>query len=387
MKSTLKPLRSALWPVLFLMSCQSPPQKPDLDLKTRSDSEVKGAKITAVRAFSRPKLPSEAQLIQDSGLLEKQIGYVLYDPEDGRVLTERNSNRLFIPSSVGKILSTGTALKILGPNYRFKTTLSYEGKIVDHTLTGNLYLKGTGDPLLTSSDLMSLAVLLRKKGILKVEGKFYYDETFLEVKEVIDETKDDYATHNVGISALSSEFNLITVRWKSTQDPSVTQAYSTPDFPMIELGLLKSSPGWGPSVSYQKGDKKDQWLLSPSSPKEGKQNVPVKKPGYFTSYQFKKFAEFDQISLPDPESGVTPKKRLRFWWFIKASPSRIWSRRSWSTAIISWRSSSSGCGPAPPWKGHRPARVVESNPPMDSGAASGNQLERVRDGYRLRLRL
>ena len=73
------------------------------------------------------------------------------DVESGKVLIDQNSDVSMTPASCMKVVTTGAALNILGPNHRFETSLEYDGEIDDErTLHGNIYIVGSGDPCLGS---------------------------------------------------------------------------------------------------------------------------------------------------------------------------------------------------------------------------------------------
>ncbi len=89
--------------------------------------------------------------------------------------------RLSLPSaSTLKLITTATALAVLGPNYTYATTLEYDGSIKDSTLTGNLYIRGSGDPSLgswrfpnyydLSAQLKSWSEAVRAAGIRRIQG-------------------------------------------------------------------------------------------------------------------------------------------------------------------------------------------------------------------------
>ncbi len=61
----------------------------------------------------------------------------------------QNEFRL-IPASLLKIVTTSTALEILGPDYVYRTTIGYSGQIQDGKLFGNLIIQSGGDPTLGS---------------------------------------------------------------------------------------------------------------------------------------------------------------------------------------------------------------------------------------------
>ncbi|MBN8822573.1 MULTISPECIES: D-alanyl-D-alanine carboxypeptidase/D-alanyl-D-alanine-endopeptidase [unclassified Spirosoma] len=99
--------------------------------------------------------------------------------------------RLSLPSaSTLKLITTATALAVLGPNYTYTTTLEYDGTIKDSVLTGNLYLRGTGDPSLGSwrfpgySDVTALVTswseAVKAAGIQRIEGMVVGDASLYD---------------------------------------------------------------------------------------------------------------------------------------------------------------------------------------------------------------
>ena len=72
-------------------------------------------------------------------------GVVLVDSA-GRVLFERNGDRLFIPASNAKLLVSTTAWSLLGPDYRVTTSIYGAGALADGVLNGDLVIYGRGDP-------------------------------------------------------------------------------------------------------------------------------------------------------------------------------------------------------------------------------------------------
>ena len=99
---------------------------------------------------------------------------------DGEELIGYNA-RMSLPSaSTLKLITTATAFAVLGGTYTYTTTLEYDGTIKDSVLTGNLYIRGTGDPSLGSwrfpnyydlpSLLKSWAEAVKSAGIRKIQG-------------------------------------------------------------------------------------------------------------------------------------------------------------------------------------------------------------------------
>ncbi|MDI6767703.1 MAG: D-alanyl-D-alanine carboxypeptidase/D-alanyl-D-alanine-endopeptidase [Bacteroidota bacterium] len=109
-------------------------------------------------------------ILKDSLLDQCFFGIKIISLDDGRVLYELNSNKLFHPASNMKLLTTATAINTLKHGYQFKTKLFTDGKVVDSVLRENLYIIGSGDPLLETNDLDSLSLLLNIQGIKKIRG-------------------------------------------------------------------------------------------------------------------------------------------------------------------------------------------------------------------------
>ncbi len=110
------------------------------------------------------------------------FGVLAVDAESGRTLYARNAHRKFVPASNQKILVTSAGLSMLGPDFRYSTTLWATGPVDDGALDGDLVLVGRGDPTLSArwwdsgeSALLALADSLRGAGIRSVTGALVVD--------------------------------------------------------------------------------------------------------------------------------------------------------------------------------------------------------------------
>jgi len=73
-------------------------------------------------------------------------GVHVVDIENGRVLYARNAGKSFVPASNTKLYTTAAALDLLGPGYRFETSLYIDGTVDDKgVLDGNLIVRGGAD--------------------------------------------------------------------------------------------------------------------------------------------------------------------------------------------------------------------------------------------------
>ncbi len=127
-------------------------------------------------------------MTEDSAVAQALVGVCVMDSK-GRVLAEFNSEKMMVPASNMKLITTGAALHILGPEYSFETTLAHDGVIEDGILKGNLFIIGGGDPTLGSKDSIAAALdhtfaiwekLLRDAGVRNIQGSIVGDGRYFE---------------------------------------------------------------------------------------------------------------------------------------------------------------------------------------------------------------
>ncbi len=130
------------------------------------------------------------RLITDSVLRSGQVGICIMDARTGEILGSHNSTMSLIPASNMKIVTTAAGLKILGGDFTFKTELQYDGYIKDSVLSGNIIIKGYGDPTLGSPKMDNVLIMqgvldsfaqeIKRLGINKITGKIIGDGTAFE---------------------------------------------------------------------------------------------------------------------------------------------------------------------------------------------------------------
>ena len=106
----------------------------------------------------------------DSLLAPASIGIEIADAPARSVLYALNAEKAFQPASTAKILTTGTALHLLGSRYKFITPFSTNGTVSRGQLSGDLIVQGSGDPLLVTDDLDSAAAAIAAAGIRHITG-------------------------------------------------------------------------------------------------------------------------------------------------------------------------------------------------------------------------
>jgi D-alanyl-D-alanine carboxypeptidase/D-alanyl-D-alanine-endopeptidase (penicillin-binding protein 4) len=127
-------------------------------------------------AVSRTKLAAGlAKLFRHAG----KSGAFVFDPGSHQVLFSRKGGRPRILASNSKLFTTSTALGRFEPEGRLHTT-AWSSDDTSDGISQGLYLRGGGDPTLTSSGLAKLADHVRAAGITSVQGPLHYDDSFLD---------------------------------------------------------------------------------------------------------------------------------------------------------------------------------------------------------------
>jgi len=125
---------------------------------------------------------------------------------DGRTIFDQGADRAVTPASVQKLIVAATALDALGPAYRYHTIFAGEQGIGDDgTLDGNLWLIGSGDPSLQSTDLANGVGLLARGGLRRIGGGVIVDATTLRGPGLNphwgpDDSGQDYAAPTSAVS-------------------------------------------------------------------------------------------------------------------------------------------------------------------------------------------
>jgi D-alanyl-D-alanine carboxypeptidase/D-alanyl-D-alanine-endopeptidase (penicillin-binding protein 4) len=153
--------------------------------------KVPGAKVAARLAPLGPRVgrdatdPHEKRISQlrteiDNVLADRlaahtRIGVEVMRASDGDLLYQRNAEKAFNPASNTKMLTTAAAIGLLGAEYRYVTTLVGPEPDEHGVVHGDVVLRGSGDPSLTSTDLGGLARDLAARGITHITGDLIAD--------------------------------------------------------------------------------------------------------------------------------------------------------------------------------------------------------------------
>ncbi|MGO9590016.1 MAG: D-alanyl-D-alanine carboxypeptidase/D-alanyl-D-alanine-endopeptidase [Candidatus Acidiferrales bacterium] len=157
-------------------------------------------------------------------------GIVVSDRDTGETLYALNPDHFFAPASNAKIFATALALAMLGPDYRFRTTLESPGTLgSDGHLSGDLVLVGRGDPDLSNRKfpytgngeregpvdrvLAEMADAAVAKGLREVDGDIIADDSYFPYDPYPAgwNTGDLFFAFGAPISAIAFNDNVVTL--------------------------------------------------------------------------------------------------------------------------------------------------------------------------------
>jgi serine-type D-Ala-D-Ala carboxypeptidase/endopeptidase (penicillin-binding protein 4) len=251
----------------------------------------------------------------DDALRNASWAFEVVEAKTGRVIISHNSHLSLTPASTQKLLTTATALMMLGSDYRFSTELIARG-IIDHNgvLHGDLIIKGSGDPSFGSSqmaDSLSLQNVfnkylldLRSKGISKITGSIIADDSVFD-RELVPRKwlwEDIGNYYGAGSSGLTVNENMYTVFFRAGQGigDAATVIETQPTVPgMVLINEVKTAAsGTGDQVYILGAPYSNTRLLTGTVP-AGSNRFPVRgsmhDPPAFVAAAFNEFLKINKI--------------------------------------------------------------------------------------------
>src|SRR5438270_479319 len=182
----------------------------------------------------------------------------------GDTLYAYNAGEQMMPASTMKLLTSAIAFERFGPNYQFSTDALRDGPVgPDGTLSGNIYLRGDGDPALSgkflpggpSAPMNRLADLVASKGIKHITGSVVGDATGFDDQKVPEGWLSRYlqASYAARISALSLNENLVAVAVTPTAPGQPAKVTLEPSSSAIPLTAnVRTVAGGGARLGFRK---------------------------------------------------------------------------------------------------------------------------------------
>ena len=162
------------------------------------------------------------KFINDKDLINASISFNLIKTDS--TIISYNPEKSLIPASIQKLVTTSTALNILGSNYKIPTFLEYDGYIdTNRVLHGNIYIVGNGDPSLGSKYfpnndfLIAWSKEIKKLNIDSITGGIIGDASAFSYEQIPSTWSwgDIGNYYGTGVSALSIYDNTVSLSFSS----------------------------------------------------------------------------------------------------------------------------------------------------------------------------
>lgn len=232
-------------------------------------------------AFAAPKQKA-AKHARESKSLAARIEKILSQPdvarafwgieavnlETGETLYTLNADKLFTPASNTKLFTTSAALALVGPDYRFRTTVETTGTLDRYgRLSGDVIIVGRGDPGLSggalaynprsdragvrSRVLEQLADQLVQRGVKFVDGDVVGDDSYFAFERYGDGWSQEDMRYEWGapVSALTINDNVIylsVLPGDHTGEKAFINVTPLPDYYRLDNRIMTTPAGTGP---------------------------------------------------------------------------------------------------------------------------------------------
>ena len=195
--------------------------------------------IIAAAAFSFKTVaadlpPGAAKALRNAGIPEKSIAVWVQEVGAARPTLSWRAEVPMNPASAMKIVTTYAGLELLGPAFRWKTSVYVDGD--------NLILSGTGDPKLNYESFWMLLRNLRGRGLRDLRGDVILDRSYFAPVQSEPFDSEAYRPYNVPPDALLVNFKSLRFTFIPDGDKAV-RIYTEPNLGLDIVNQLKPGAG------------------------------------------------------------------------------------------------------------------------------------------------
>ena len=268
------------------------------------------APATSLRPRARSKttikqaLGSADSVIAKSGL-SGQVAFTVANVETGKQLETVQGKAGLPPASVTKALTALYALEHLGAEHRFRTQIVMTGTVQNGILTGDLILRGGGDPFLDTDGLADLAQATKAAGVREVRGRFLVYAGDVPYVRSIDPGQPDQLGYSPAVDGLALNFNRVHFEWKRQGNGyAVTMQARTKRLrPAVSSARMQIVNRKAPVYKYNDNGGVDTWSVARSAlGNNGARWLPVRYPATYAADVFRTLARNQGLVLPAPKS-------------------------------------------------------------------------------------
>jgi D-alanyl-D-alanine carboxypeptidase/D-alanyl-D-alanine-endopeptidase (penicillin-binding protein 4) len=267
-------------------------------------------------AERRPLAPRINTILADPDLARAFWGIEVVSLSTGEVLYSQNADKLFVPASNTKLFTTAAALALIGPSYKFRTTVETMGTLDQRgRLTGDVVLVGRGDPNLSGrvlpynlrtehtdfpvKVLEDLADALAQKGVKYVDGDVVADDSYFAFERYGEGwTQDDLVwADGAPVSALTINDNVVFVNIQPADRPGERAFVNiTPfaDYYHVDNRIITTPAGTGRKIFINREPGSmvlTLWGNMPLGDPGANEALAVEDPGDFAAELFRSLLE------------------------------------------------------------------------------------------------
>lgn len=261
------------------------------------------------------------------------ISVMIKNIETGEPILQHRAEKNTIPASTTKLVTTATALEILGPDFTFTTRLQYDGTIENGVLNGNLYIMGGGDPTLGSKYLGDSLFLnnwvdaVKKLGIKKITGSVIgdgslYDTQGIPPKWMWEDMGNYYGAGAYGISIYDDTYKVYFKSGASGTTPEILRI--EPLIPDLHFKLYLKSANINDDDAYFYGapysNERSIYGAIPANRNEFSSKGDIPYPALYAAQVFKQKLEADSIEVAKPAEADVINGNPRITFFTQKSP-------------------------------------------------------------------
>ena len=267
---------------------------------------------------------SFTNFLNQPALKNGMASLIVTDSENGSTIFEKNSQIGLPTASTLKVITSITALDLLGPDYTYKTNVYYTGTIDSiGTLHGDIVIHGTGDPTLgshrfenTKEDLIlaKWKNAIKKEGIDSIAGRIIADDSFYSGNDIpggwIWTDMGNY--YGAGVSSLNWRENKVGLNFQvNTLGKPANIANTTSDISYLKLinTVKTGNKGSGDNVYAYSAPYSDKIMVKGSYGIDLKKTIEISlpDPAYDLAFQLQQSLAQDSIFIGN---GITTGQRL-----------------------------------------------------------------------------
>ena len=273
----------------------------------------------------------EVETKGSSSSLAKRIDKILSDPDVERgfwgvevysltskkELYGRNQDKLFTPASNTKLFTTATAFALIGPDYKFKTTVEVSGPVDKYgRVNGDLFLVGHGDPNLSGRSLPynlrterklppmkvldDLADQVYQRGVRYIDGDVIGDDSYFAFERYGEGWAQDDIVGEWGapVSALTINDNVVFVSVLPADKPgdkAFVNVQPFAEYYKIDNRVMTTPAGTGPRRVYMSrepgANQLTLWGNIPVDDQGENDSLAIEDPAEFAAQAFREMLE------------------------------------------------------------------------------------------------